>query len=60
MIEAGQAIEAILIKYSLITAFALVGTVIWLSYFLSRRLTNNRLHGSAIAILIGLSLAYLG
>lgn len=58
--EVGNVIQPILVKYSLITAFALVGIVIGISYFLSRRLTNNRLHGSAIAILMGLALAYLG
>lgn len=60
MNEARLAIEAVLVKYSLVTAFAVVGAIVWFSYFLSKRLTNNRLHGSAIAILIGLLLAYLG
>ena len=32
----------------------------WLSYFLSSKLTNGRLHGSAIAILTGLLLAFIG
>ena len=50
----------VFIKNGLITAFALVGIIIWLSYFLSNKLTNGRLHGSAIAILIGLILAYIG
>lgn len=47
-------------KYSLVTAFATVGVVMWISYWISDRLTKGRLHGSAIAILIGLVLAYLG
>ncbi len=50
----------VLIKNGLITAFSLVGIIIWLSYFLSNKLTKGRLHGSAIAILTGLFLAYLG
>lgn len=50
----------VLIKNGLITAFALVGIIIFLSYFLSNKLTNGRLHGSAIAIIIGLFLAYMG
>ena len=44
----------------LIVAFALVGLIAWLSEALSRRLTLGRVQGSAIAILIGLALAYLG
>ena len=47
-------------KNSLIVAFVVVGIVIWFAYFLSRVLSNGRLHGSAIAIAIGLILAYLG
>ncbi len=44
----------------LILAFALVGLIVWLSYGLSRYLTFGRIHGSAIAILIGLGLAFIG
>lgn len=44
----------------LITAFAIVGLVIVLSGFISRLLTCGRVQGSAIAILIGLGLAYAG
>ncbi len=55
-----QALEGVLIKYSLITAFAVVGFTVWISYVMSERLTRGRLHGSAIAILIGLILAYVG
>lgn len=44
----------------LVTAFAIVGLVIVLSGFISRRLTFGRVQGSAIAILIGLALAYAG
>jgi len=44
----------------LVTAFALVGLVVLLSGQVSRRLTFGRIHGSAIAILIGLALAYWG
>jgi len=50
----------VLVKNGLLTAFAVVGATIWLSYWLSRILTNGRLHGSAIAIMIGLALAYAG
>ena len=44
----------------LIAAFAVVGLVIWISGAISRKLTFGRVHGSAIAIFIGLALAYVG
>src|ERR1041385_8666814 len=44
----------------LVLAFALVGLVMAVSMLMSRRLTLGRVHGSAIAILIGLGLAYWG
>lgn len=47
-------------KYSLIVAFAFVGGLMWVSYFLSSKLTAGRVHGSAIAITLGLVLAYVG
>jgi malonate transporter MadM subunit len=46
--------------YPLITAFAAVGLLVWVSYFVSAKLTRGRLHGSAIAIFFGLVLAYIG
>ncbi|MDV7211887.1 malonate transporter subunit MadM [Azotobacter beijerinckii] len=45
---------------SLVTAFALVGVIMWVSAILSKRLTRGRVHGSAIAIVIGLVLAWVG
>jgi len=44
----------------LVAAFALVGLIVLVSGELSRRLTVGRVHGSAIAILIGLGAAYWG
>ena len=44
----------------LVAAFAVVGLVVMVSRFLSSKLTFGRVHGSAIAILIGLALAYVG
>jgi malonate transporter MadM subunit len=44
----------------LVTAFAVVGVVMLLSVQISKRLTMGRVHGSAIAIVIGLALAYWG
>jgi malonate transporter MadM subunit len=55
-----EALSNVLIRNGLITAFALVGVTVWLSYWLSARLTRGRLHGSAIAIFLGLVLAYIG
>jgi len=45
---------------SLLTAFAAVGLIMWLSNAMSKRLTFGRIHGSAIAIILGLVLAFLG
>jgi malonate transporter MadM subunit len=44
----------------LVTAFAVVGLMMLLSGFLSKKLTFGRVQGSAIAILLGLALAYVG
>ena len=44
----------------LITAFCTIGAVVWFSGALSKKLTFGRIHGSAIAIFIGLALAYVG
>ncbi len=50
----------VLIENSLIAAFVFVGALVWLSYEISARLTRGHIHGSAIAIALGLVLAYLG
>jgi malonate transporter MadM subunit len=55
-----EALAAVLEKNALITAFAFVGILVWGSYLLSDRLTRGHVHGSAIAIAIGLLLAYVG
>ncbi|MDP2959639.1 MAG: malonate transporter subunit MadM [Longimicrobiales bacterium] len=47
----------VLAANGLVTAFAFVGLVVWLSYQVSDRITGGRLHGSAIAIVVGLVLA---
>ncbi|MEV0007524.1 malonate transporter subunit MadM [Streptomyces sp. NPDC047973] len=44
----------------LVVAFALVGALVLLSGWLSKKLTRGRLQGSAIAIVLGLALAYWG
>jgi len=45
---------------ALLVAFAAVGIIMWVSHLISRRLTFGRIHGSAIAILMGLALAFVG
>jgi malonate transporter MadM subunit len=53
-------LEEILAKNGVVTAFLFVGIVVWCSYRLSGTLTKGRLHGSAIAITLGLVLAFIG
>lgn len=48
------ALLTLLDKYALVFAFALVGIVMLVSYQASRLLTRGRVHGSAIAIFLGL------
>jgi malonate transporter MadM subunit len=55
-----ESLADVLTKNSLITAFVFVGVLVWLSYLVSDRLTRGHIHGSAIAITIGLLLAYIG
>ena len=47
-------------RNGLITAFVVIGLTVWMSYQLSARFTRGHLHGSAIAIMLGLFAAYLG
>jgi malonate transporter MadM subunit len=55
-----EVLHKILVQNGLITAFALVGGLMWFSNFLSKAFTRGRLHGSALAVLTGLILAYAG
>jgi malonate transporter MadM subunit len=55
-----KTIAHVLIGNPLITAFAVVGLIMWFSAQFSKYLTFGRIHGSAIAILIGLGLAFAG
>ncbi|MDO5704210.1 MAG: malonate transporter subunit MadM [Paracoccus sp. (in: a-proteobacteria)] len=55
-----ELISEVLVKNGLVFAFVIVGAVMWLSYYLSHHLTSGRLHGSAVAIIVGLVLAYFG
>ena len=60
MNELNNLLVSVLSKNGLLTAFAVIGVTMWISYFLSARLTRGYLHGSALAIMIGLLLAYIG
>lgn len=53
-------LEKAAVENGLVVAFAVVGLVVLVSGAISRRLTFGRVHGSAIAIFIGLALAYVG
>jgi malonate transporter MadM subunit len=55
-----EILSAVLSKNALITAFAFVGITVWLSYWVSNKFTAGHVHGSAIAIAVGLLLAYVG
>ena len=55
-----ETLAQVLTNNALITAFVLVGILVWVSYFLSNKLTRGNVHGSAIAIAIGLVLAWVG
>ena len=52
--------ETVFVRNNLIVAFAVIGITIWISYMLADKLTAGRIHGSAIAIALGLIAAYLG
>ncbi|MDT8397882.1 MAG: malonate transporter subunit MadM [Pseudomonadales bacterium] len=53
-----SALTAVVSANGLIVAFLAVGLLLWLSYFMSAQITGGRIHGSAIAILLGLLAAY--
>ncbi|MCP5145283.1 MAG: malonate transporter subunit MadM [Gammaproteobacteria bacterium] len=55
-----EPVYTVLKDNALITAFLAIGLTMWLSYFLSRKLTAGRIHGSAIAIALGLAAAWWG
>ena len=53
-------IESLLIKNGLLFAFLFVGIIMWLSYQISHRLLKNKIPGVALAVIVGLGLAFLG
>jgi malonate transporter MadM subunit len=60
MTEILDILRSVLVRHGLVTAFAFVGLTVWISYLISDRITRGRVHGSAIAILIGLTMAGVG
>jgi malonate transporter MadM subunit len=55
-----ESLTKVMTANGLIVAFVFVGALVWLAYLLSNRFTRGRIHGSAIAIALGLVLAYIG
>jgi malonate transporter MadM subunit len=53
-------IEHVFVEQSLVAAFAVIGALILVSNLAAKHFTNGRVHGSAIAIVLGLVLAYVG
>lgn len=50
----------ILDKNGLVFAFLVVGTIMYLAYYISRKFTGSKIPGAAIAISVGLIIAYFG
>lgn len=55
-----EALESVLAGNGLITGFVIVGITMYVAYLISNKLTKGIIHGSAIAIVLGLVLAYFG
>lgn len=55
-----EVVENVLTKNAIVCAFLFVGALVWVSYWLSDTLSRGHLHGSAVAITLGLVLAWLG
>ncbi|MBD1379439.1 malonate transporter subunit MadM [Metabacillus arenae] len=55
-----ETLSNVFIENQLIVSFAIVGITMYIAYVISNKLTKGRIHGSAIAIIIGLLLAYIG
>lgn len=55
-----EVLQGTIAAQGLLVAFVAVGAIMFAAYFLSKHLTMGRIHGSAIAIVIGLILAWIG
>lgn len=60
MSELPEFVTTLLRKYDLITALVCVGLLTVISEWVAGKLTRGRVHGSAVAIALGLFLAWLG
>ncbi len=47
-------------KNGLVFAFLIVSAIMYVSYYVGKKLTNNKIPGAAIAISVGLIIAYFG
>ena len=55
-----EVIENSIIKNAFIFSFVVVGVITYFSFWFSKKITNNKIPGSAIAITLGLVVAYFG
>ncbi len=53
-------IEKVINENGLVFAFLFVGIIMFFSFWISKRVTKNKIPGAAIAIIIGLVLAFFG
>lgn len=53
-------LTTVLVKNGLVVAFLVTGIIVYFSEWLSKTLTNKKIPGSALAIVTGLVLAYIG
>ena len=53
-------IEKLVDKNGLIVAFLMVGVIMWTSYWVSKNILRKKIPGVAIAIIVGLMLAFFG
>ncbi len=60
MQEIGKIVVELFTKNGLVMSFLIVGIISLFSNFVSAKITRGRIHNSAIAIFIGLILAYIG
>lgn len=54
-----EVLQTTLAAQALLVAFIVVGAIMLVSNWLARKLTGGRIHGSAVAIVIGLALAWM-
>ncbi len=55
-----ELIEKLLVKNGLVFAFVVVGIIMLVGYFISKKLTRGKIPAVAISILMGLGLAFFG